>query len=84
MDDEESWFEAVKISESVTSSGAWYTLMYEDGSSDKFQPSKWKEKLKEEKFKNRVLQLIDEEIIMRFEKKEGKAEDFYDIDADLE
>jgi len=84
IQDEESWFEAVKISESVTSSGAWYTLMYEDGSSDKFQPSKWKEKLKEEKFKNRVLQLINEEIIMRFEKKEGKAEDFYDIDADLE
>jgi len=84
IQDEESWFEAVKISESVTSSGAWYTLMYEDGSSDKFQPSKWKEKLKEEKFKNRVLQLIDEEIIMRFEQKEGKAEDFYDIDADLE
>ena len=25
---------------------------------------------------------MDEEIIMRFEKKEGKAEDFYDIDGE--
>ena len=58
--------------------------MYEDGTSEKFQASKWKDKLKEEKFKNRVLQLMDDEIIMRFETKQGKADDFYDIDKDEE
>jgi hypothetical protein len=38
------------------------------------------EKLSDEKFRNRVLTIMDEEIIMRFDKKEGKAEDFYNIE----
>ena len=80
IQDEESWFEAIKISESLQNSGAWFSLFYEDGTSEKFQASKWKEKLKSEKFKARVLQLMDEEIIMRFENKDGKADAFYDID----
>ena len=48
VQDEESWFEAVKISDSLQSSGAWYTLIHEDGAQEKFQPSKWKEKLQNE------------------------------------
>mgnify|MGYP003116629877 FL=1 len=84
IQDEESWFEAIKVSESLQVSGAWYTLMYEDGTSEKFQASKWLDKLKEDKFRNRVLQLMDEEIIMRFESKQGSAEDFYDIDSEEE
>ena len=82
IQDEESWFEAIKVSDNLKQSGAWYNLVYEDGTSEKFQASRWKEKLQEEKFKNRVLQIMDDEIIMRFDKKEGKAEDFYDIDAE--
>ena len=82
IQDQESWFEAVKVSDNLKQSGAWYSLLYEDGTSEKFQAAKWKEKLQEEKFKNRVLQIMDEEIIMRFDKKEGKAEDFYDIDSE--
>jgi len=82
IQDEESWFEAIKVSDSLQSSGAWYTLIHEDGSTEKFQASKWAEKLQSEKFKSRVLQLMDEEIIMRFENKEGKAQDFYDIDKE--
>ena len=82
IQDEDSWFEAVKISESVQCSGAWYTLFYEDGKSEKFQASKWSEKLQDNKFKSRVLQLMDDEIIMRFEAKQGKADDFYDIDSE--
>jgi len=82
IQDEESWLEAVKVSENVKQSGAWYNLVYEDGTSEKFQAAKWKEKLQSEKFKNRVLQIMDEEIIMRFDRKEGKAEEFYDIDQE--
>jgi len=81
IQDEDSWFEAVKISDALQCSGAWYTLFYEDGKSEKFQASKWSEKLQDNKFKARVLQLMDEEIIMRFEAKQGKADDFYDIDS---
>ena len=82
IQDEESWLEAVKVSENVKQSGAWYNLVYEDGTSEKFQAAKWKEKLQSEKFKNRVLQIMDEEIIMRFDKKEGRAKEFYDIDSE--
>ena len=82
IQDQESWFEAIKVSDNLKQSGAWYNLVYEDGTSEKFQASRWKEKLQDEKFKNRVLQIMDEEIIMRFDKKEGKAGDFYDIDAE--
>ena len=82
IQDEESWLEAIKVSENVKQAGAWYNLVYEDGTSEKFQAAKWKEKLQNEKFKKRVLQIMDEEIIMRFDKKKGKAEDFYDIDTE--
>ena len=82
IQDEESWFEAVKSSTSLNQSGAWYNLEFEDGTSEKFQASRWMEKLQNDKFRSRILQIMDEEIIMRFDKKEGKAEDFYDIDAE--
>ena len=59
-----------------------YNLIYEDGTAEKFQGASWKEKLQNEKFRNRELQIMDEEIIMRFDKKEGPAEDFYDIDPE--
>ena len=82
IQDEESWFEAIKVSDSLRQTGAWYNLVYEDGTSEKFQGASWKEKLQNEKFRNRVLQIMDEEIIMRFEKKEGNAKDFYDIEGE--
>jgi len=80
IQDEESWLEAIKGSDSLEQSGAWYNLVYENGTTEKFQAAKWKDKLTNEKFRNRVLQIMDEDIIMRFDKKEGKAEEFYDID----
>ena len=82
IQDEESWFEAIKVSDSLQSAGAWYSLVYEDGTIEKFQASGWADKLKSEKFRSRVLQLMDEEIIMRFESKTGSADDFYDIDSE--
>ena len=82
IQDEESWFEAVKGSDNLKQAGAWYNLIHEDGSSEKFQASKWREKLQSEKFRNRILQIMDEEVIMRFEKKQGQANDFYDIDQE--
>jgi hypothetical protein len=52
-----------------------------DGSEVKFQPSKWKEKMKEELFRNRVYDLMEEEVIQKFDQRTGKAEDFYESDA---
>jgi len=82
IQDEESWFEAVKGSEHFVSSGAWYTLNYSDGTSEKFQPGRWMEKMQSEKFRNRVLEIMDEEVVLKFDQRQGNAEDFYDIDGE--
>ena len=81
IQDEESWFEAVKGSRHMTSSGAWYTLDMGDGDSVKFQPSKWKEKIQDETFRARILKIMDEEVILKFDKREGTASNFYDIEG---
>jgi len=82
IQDEESWFEAVKSSDSIEQSGAWFKLIYKDGTGEKFQAAKWSEKLKDEKFKNRVLELIDEEVIRKFDTRQGEASGFYDIEEE--
>ena len=78
VQDEESWLDAIKGSDSLKQAGAWYELCYEDDTREKFQASKWKEKLSKEKFRNRVLTIMDEEIIMKFDKRIGSAEAFYE------
>ena len=78
--DKESWFEAVKSSEYLTNAGAWFTLCYEDGKTVKFQTKQWIEKLEDKKFYNRVVELMEQEIVLKFDKREGKAADFYDVD----
>ena len=83
IQDEESWFEAVKSSEHLTSGGAWYTLKYGDGTEEKFQASKWMEKLQEDKFKARILELMDEEVVLKFDKRLGDASEFYDNETEV-
>ena len=83
IQDEESWLEAVKGSENIKQAGAWYNLLYEDGNIEKFQASKWKEKLQDEKFRNRILQIMDEEIILKFKDRLGDASEYYDVDKDI-
>jgi len=76
--DEESWFDAVKGSEQMTSAGAWYTLKMPDGYEKKFQPSKWTELVQnDEEFRTRVIQLMDHEVVQKFDKREGSADQFY-------
>jgi len=77
VQDEESWFEAVKGSKHLASSGAWYTLAHADGTEEKFQPSKWPEKIQDEKFRTRILEIMDEEVILKFDKREVDADQFY-------
>ena len=82
VQDEESWLEAIKGSKNIKQAGAWYSIVYKDGKEEKFQASKWREKISNEKFRNRVFEIMDEEVIMRFEKKEGNATDYYNIEGD--
>jgi len=82
VQDEESWFEAIKGSKSLSNSGSWYSLEYDDGTVDKFQPSRWMKALESEKFKKRVLEIMDREVIQKFDNREGDAKDFYNMDEE--
>ena len=80
--DEESWLEAIKGSEKISNAGAWFSLHYDDGTEEKFQKANWTEKLKSDKFKNRVIEIMDREIVQKFDDRTGNAEDFYQIDEE--
>ena len=75
--DKESWLEAIKSSEHLNNAGAWFSLKYEDGTEEKFQSKTWLKKLEEEKFYNRVIELLENEVVMKFDKRLGTADDFY-------
>ena len=82
--DEESWFDAIKGSSCLTSAGAWYTLTTPDGYTKKFQPSKWNKLISTDSdFKEHVIRLMDEEIVQKFHRREGDAQDFYADPEDL-
>lgn len=80
VQDEESWFDAIQVSERLKQSGAWFTLVKNDGSEEKFQRKMWTEKLQKEDFRESVLTIMDEDVIMKFKNREGKADDFYDTE----
>lgn len=82
VQDRESWLEAIKISNSLKQAGAWYSLVYSDGTEEKFQSAHWLDKLEDDKFRNRVFEIMDEEIIKKFDNREGEAGDFYDVDKE--
>jgi recombination protein RecA len=82
VQDEESWFEAIKGSKSLSNAGSWYALEHDDGTVDKFQPSRWMKALESEKFKKRVLEIMDREVIQKFDKREGEAKDFYNTEEE--
>lgn len=76
--DDESLFEAIQSSKHLNSAGAWWTLTYEDGSGEKFQAPKWAELMNGEKFRSRVMNLFDEEVILKFDKRLVDAGVFYE------
>ena len=80
VQDEESWFDAIQVSERLKQSGAWYTLVKNNGSEEKFQRKQWAAKLEKQDFRESVLTIIEEDVIMKFKNREGKADDFYEAE----
>tara|TARA_R110000824_G_scaffold290358_7_gene478896 strand:- start:1131 stop:2261 length:1131 start_codon:yes stop_codon:yes gene_type:complete len=76
--DDESLFEAIQSSEQLTNSGPWWTLKYTDGSEQKFQAAKWGEFMLDPKFRDRVIRLVDEEVVLKFDNRDTDAQHFYD------
>ena len=55
-----------------------------DGYTKKFQPSKWTELVTgDEEFRAHVVQIMDEEIVQKFDKREGDASNYYEDPDDL-
>jgi len=72
IQDEESWLEALRASGSDRfKAGAWNKLYSRDGKEYKFQRSQWLDKLKDDVFRSVVFDIMDEEIIKKFDS-EGK------------
>lgn len=78
IQDDESLFDAVSGSDKIIRSGAWYTMVFDDGTTEKFQAAKWVEKMQNDKFRQQVYDIMDEEVIMKFDTRQGSASDFYD------
>ena len=56
----------------------------ESGYTKKFQPSKWTELItSDQEFRNHVTQIMDEEIVQKFDKREGDASTYYEDQDDL-
>jgi RecA/RadA recombinase len=73
IQDEESWLTALKASKTkrLKLSGAWYTLVHSDGKETKFQGKQWIVKLADPVFRQTVIDIMDEEIVKKFDA-EGK------------
>ena len=75
--DEESWLEAIKISDRVKA-GAWYTLTYRDGTIKKFRAADWVKELEDPAFREEALAIMDEVVVRKFDERTGNAEDYYE------
>ena len=84
--DEDSIFAAIKESDRVKKGGAYYSLVKNDGSiTKKFYAADFAKLYKSDKEVQEAAQhIIDEEVILKFEKREGDASKFYDIDGDAD
>ena len=80
IQDEESWLDAIKPSPRLKQAGSWYTLIGKKGKEYKFQTATWLNELQNPKFRQIVLDILDEEVILKFDKKEGDPSQYYDVD----
>ena len=65
--DEESWLEVIKQSSSYRVGGGWCYLKDQKGKEHKFRSKEWTEKLKDKKFKDLIIQIMNDELIHKFD-----------------
>ncbi len=76
--DDESLFEAVKTSPHLDA-GAWNKLKYADGTITSFRTDDFATiHMKDPKFRERIMELLEEEVIMKFDRREVSASSFYE------
>jgi recombination protein RecA len=80
--DEESIFEAVKPF--IKQSGAWYELDV-GGKPKKFQEKQWVELMRgDSEFQKTVYDLMEQEVVVKFDNREGDAKAFYNLEGESE
>ncbi len=78
---DESLMVAIKPSDKLKNAGAWFTL---EGWEKKFQAATFPKLMQTEpKFSKIVYDIMDEEVIRKFENKTGDAKDFYGEEEEL-
>ena len=78
---DESLMVAIKSSDKLKNAGAWFTLQ---GWDKKFQAATFPKLMQTEpKFSKIVYEIMDEEVIRKFENKTGSAKDFYEEEEGL-
>jgi hypothetical protein len=87
--EEESWVNAVKSSPRLKTASGWYGILKEEGSDEFYGDGKihgidnFLEALRtNQELRAAMLDLLTEELVIKFENKEGNAEDFYTIDEE--
>lgn len=81
--DEDSLFEPISKSEFVET-GSWNKLKYSDGTETSFRRDDFGKFFREDpKFKARVMELIDIEVIRKFDERAADAKNFYDMDEQV-
>ena len=65
--DEESWLEVIKKSESYRVGGGWCYVKDKKGTEHKFRSKDWMNEMKNKEFKQMVIDIMDEELIKKFE-----------------
>lgn len=89
--EEESWISAAKSSPRFKSASGWYGILKEDGGDEFYGGKKingvdnFVEALQtNDELRKAMLDLLTEELVVKFENKEGNAEDFYAVDEEVE
>ena len=77
---DESLLNAIKSSPKLKNSGAWFTL---EGYDKKFQTATFPKLMKtDEKFSKIVYDIMDEEVIQKFKNREGRSEEYYELEEE--
>lgn len=78
--DNESVFTAIQPF--IKQTGAWYEIEIA-GAPKKFQSTNFNNLMKEESFRNRIYEIMDEEVIVKFHTRQGDAKNYYNLEGEL-
>ena len=77
--DAESWAEPLSRSSKWHQAGAWVNL---DGYPKKFTSGNWSEAIKDPELVEVAKKILYEELVVNFDKRIGKADNFYNVDSE--